>query len=48
MVGVYETALAAYCDAQKKYAAGSFMIQPCIAGPDAYTVTIASWEYIQL
>ena len=40
LVGVYETALAAYLDAQKKFEAGTFMIQPCSPGPEAYTVTI--------
>ncbi len=44
VVGVYDDALQAYLDAVKKYKPGTFMIQPCIAGSDAYTVTITSHE----
>ena len=40
LVGVYDTALQAYLEAQKHYEPGSFMIQPCAPGPEAYTVTI--------
>ncbi len=40
--GVYATTLEAYLSAQTKFAAGTFMIQPCEPGPDAYTVTINS------
>ena len=42
IVGVYSTALEAYLEAQKKYELGTFMIQPCEPGPDAYTVTVSS------
>ncbi|MBT6217303.1 MAG: hypothetical protein HOI42_11125 [Candidatus Marinimicrobia bacterium] len=42
VVGVYQSALDAYIDSQEKYEVGTFMIQPCEPGPDAYTVTIAS------
>jgi len=42
VVGHFETALNAFLDASKKFTAGTFMIQPCFAGPDAYTVTVAS------
>lgn len=41
VVGAYESALAAYLEAQKKHEIGSFMIQNCIPGPEAYTVTIS-------
>jgi hypothetical protein len=44
VVGVYNTALDAYKDASKKYEPGTFMIQPCNEGTDAYTVTISSHE----
>jgi hypothetical protein len=40
IVGVYQNPLEAYLEAQKKYEIGTFMIQPCDAGPEAYTVTI--------
>lgn len=42
VVGVHQTALEAYLEASKKYELGSFMIQPCEPGPEAYTVTISS------
>lgn len=44
VVGVYANALEAYKDAMKKYDPGTFMIQPCTEGTDAYTVTITSHE----
>ncbi len=40
--GVYGSPLEAYLDAQKKYAPGTFMIQPCEPGPSAYTVTLST------
>ena len=40
--GVYETALQAYLEAQKTFELGTFMIQSCAPGPEAYTVTISS------
>lgn len=40
--GAYDTTIDAYLDGNKKYGEGSFMIQRCIPGPDAYTVTVAS------
>jgi len=42
VVGVYGDALEAYLDAAKKYEPGTFMIQPCVEGSQAYTVTITS------
>ena len=39
--GVYDSALAALVDAQTKWELGSFMIQPCLPGAGAYTVTLA-------
>jgi hypothetical protein len=44
VVGVYDDVLDAYLDGLKKYEPGSFMIQPCVEGTDAYTVTITSHE----
>ena len=42
VVGAYDNALDAYVDAAAKYEPGSFMVQPCLEGSDAYTVTITS------
>ena len=42
VVGSYDTPLEAYVSAQQKFPPGTFMIQPCQPGPDAYTVTIHS------
>jgi hypothetical protein len=42
VIGVYPDALTAYLETQKEHPLGSFMIQPCIPGPEAYTVTISS------
>ena len=42
VAGVYDSALQAYLEAQKQFARGSFMLQPCEPGPEAYTVTIHS------
>jgi hypothetical protein len=44
VVGVYDTPLEAYVESMKKYQPGTFMIQPCTEGTDAYTVTITSHE----
>ena len=42
VIGVYASAMDAYFSAQESHELGSFMIQPCEPGTDAYTVTIAS------
>jgi hypothetical protein len=42
VVGVYDSPLEAYLEAQKTHSLGTFMIQPCEPGPSAYTVTINS------
>lgn len=47
VAGVYGSPLAAYLDAVKKYEPGTFMIQPCVEGPDAYTVTISTHELFE-
>jgi hypothetical protein len=44
VVGVYNDVMEAYLEAQKRYPLGTFMLQPCEAGPEAYTVTISSQE----
>ncbi len=48
IIGVYDTPLQALEEAQKKYEMGTFMIQPCEPGPDAYTVTISSLGIIKI
>lgn len=40
--GDYRTPLAAFLDAKKRFEPGTFMIQQCRPGEDAYTVTITS------
>ena len=47
VAGVYPTALDAYIAIQERQGVGSFMIQPCEPGPDAYTVTIASANLVR-
>jgi hypothetical protein len=42
VIGVYDTPLQAYTEAQKEHKLGTFAIQPCRPGPEAYTVTIAT------
>ncbi len=41
VVGVYDTPFEAYLDAISKYEPGSFMIQKCEPGEDAYTATLS-------
>lgn len=38
--GAYDSPLRAYLSAKEKFEPGTFMIQPCQPGPNAYTVTI--------
>jgi len=40
--GVYDTPLDAYVEASKQFKPGTFMIQPCQPGAEAYTVTVNS------
>ena len=42
VVGVYETPLQAYLASKKNYELGTFLIQRCEPGPDAYTITLAN------
>jgi len=44
VAGVYDNLLDAYFEARKLYKPGTYMIQPCEAGPEAYTVTISSGD----
>ncbi len=42
ILGVYPDVISAYLEAQKEHALGTFMIQHCVPGPEAYSVTITS------
>lgn len=44
--GIYNSALEAYFEAQIKLKPGSFMIQTCEPGPEAYTVNITSQKLV--
>jgi hypothetical protein len=41
VVGAYDTQLEAYIRAQQDHELGTFLIQPCRPGPEAYTVTLS-------
>jgi hypothetical protein len=40
VLGVYDSPLEAYLEMQRKRQLGKVMIQVCVPGPEAYTVTI--------
>jgi hypothetical protein len=40
VLGVYSTPLEAYIATQRKHPLGTFMLQRCVSGPEAYTITI--------
>jgi len=42
VIGVYENYLEAYFEVQKEHKLGTFALQICAPGPDAYTVTIST------
>lgn len=42
VLGAYPDALHAYLETQKTHKVGTFMLQPCVAGASAYTITINS------
>lgn len=42
VVGVFDSYLQAYLEAQKEHPLGTFMLQLCEPGEDAYTVTITT------
>ncbi len=44
VIGAYNNTIDAFTEAAKEFELGSFMIQPCEPGPEAYTVTISSSE----
>lgn len=45
VIGAYDSHLQAYLEAQKEHTLGTFMIQECAPGPDAYTVTINALSF---
>jgi hypothetical protein len=47
VLGVYNSALDALKETTKEHKLGSFMIQPCHPGADAYTITISSLGLIK-
>jgi hypothetical protein len=42
ILGAYDSTLEALYESVKENEIGSFMIQPCQPGPEAYTVTIST------
>lgn len=40
--GVFDTQIGAYTETQKRFELGTFIIQECIAGPEAYSQTFHS------
>lgn len=42
VVGVFDTPLDAYLDAESRFEPGTYAIQRCTPGPEAYTVTVSS------
>ncbi|MFH1006378.1 MAG: hypothetical protein V1800_02590 [Candidatus Latescibacterota bacterium] len=40
LVGAFSSALAAYEAGQADFEEGTFLIQPCLAGPAAYTIEL--------
>lgn len=42
VVGAHATLLEAYAAALQRFAPGTFMLQRCIPGPEAYTVTLVN------
>lgn len=45
IIGVYSTCLEAYTETLKSQELGTFMIQPCFTGVDAYTTRISSSDF---
>lgn len=40
VAGAYPSAIEAYLAARERFAPGTYMLQPCEPGADAYTVTV--------
>ena len=46
IVGIYDDPLRAFLEASKTHTPGSFMIQPCEPGTEAYSVTVTSYKLL--
>lgn len=46
VIGVYDTVLQAYLESRRNHRMGTFLIQPCEPGPQAYTVTLSSHKVL--
>lgn len=42
ITGIFDRLIDAYLEGQKHHELGTFLIQPCEPGPDAYTATIST------
>ncbi|MCL2151276.1 MAG: hypothetical protein FWH50_03540 [Coriobacteriia bacterium] len=42
VAGVFDNRLEAYTEAKKRFDPGTFMIQDCLPGPEAYTVDVST------
>jgi len=43
VIDVRPTLLEAYLEGNRRFAPGTFMLQRCEPGPEAYTVTLSTW-----
>jgi hypothetical protein len=48
VIGAYDTPLEAYLQAQERHELGTFLIQVCNPGPEAYTTTITSLGLVEI
>lgn len=46
VIGVHKNIRDAYFETQKEHPLGTFMLQPCEPGPQAYTVTFQSLKFL--
>lgn len=46
VIGVYDNMMQAYLEVQSEHPIGTFMLQPCEDGPEAYTVSINSQVFV--
>ncbi len=47
IIGVFDNSSSAYEDVERKGLLGKVMIQKCVAGKDAYTVSIATFGVVE-
>lgn len=48
VIGVYTSHLEAFIQAQKTHELGTFMIQACEPGPDAYSITLSPSQALRV